>query len=390
MKRWLYARRPVVGDPSVLAGRLRSDVRGLLRQATGTTEDTVAVDGSFLVQLRGDMTGLGVAKTVRVTTGVATEIDQFERRLELPLRWHADPLRHAFPTFEGALELIPLSSAAADLALVGAYTAPLGPLGAALDAIALHGVAERTGERLVNGLALALSRPALEAEGGVEPDDIVTPGAALRVGDLMTPDPLVLDAKLRIRTAALLLHHYGVHGAPVVDDHDGLIGVLSEADLLEKEAARRHGFGRAVDESWRRSEARTVGDACTRPARTTVPDATVHDAARAMLDARVGRLVVVDQSRVAGVLSRSDIVRALLRSDAELQAAVDAVLSRFDEPHVEATVDWGVVTLGGTVSRCSRVGAIVARVEEIDGVAGVDQDLGWDVDDIVLSLPPFV
>lgn len=198
----------------------------------------------------------------------------------------------------------------------------------------------------------------------------------------MTTDPLVLDADLPLRTAALLLHHFGVHGAPVVDGRGDLIGVLSEADLLERDAGPRYGFGRAVDDSRRRRQAQTVGEACSRPARVTHREATVHDAARVMLDARVARLVVVDDSRVAGILTRSDVLRALLRTDATLQAAVDGLLEELGQPEARARVEWGRVALEGEVSLRSAVTPLVERIRAVDGVTEVDHELRWRDDDV--------
>jgi CBS domain-containing protein len=143
----------------------------------------------------------------------------------------------------------------------------------------------------------------------------------------MTEDPLVLLDDLPVRTAALLLFHLEVSGAPVVRADGQLVGVLSERDLLEKEALPPDRLGKQGMTAARRRDALTVGEACTRPAVTTVPDVPLRDAARTMVRKGISRLVVVDGSRVAGILTRHDVLQALLRTDAELQEAVDAVLA---------------------------------------------------------------
>lgn len=198
----------------------------------------------------------------------------------------------------------------------------------------------------------------------------------------MTTDPVVLDADLPVRTAALILSRFGIHGVPVTDGQGDLIGVLSDADLLEKDAVARYGFGREVHDAWRRRQAHTVGEACSRPARVTHRDAALRDAARAMLDARVARLVVVDGSRVAGILTRSDVLRALLRTDATLQLAVDGLLEEIGEPGVRARVEWGRVALEGEVSLRSAVTPLVERTRTVDGVTEVDHELRWREDDV--------
>jgi predicted transcriptional regulator len=186
-----------------------------------------------------------------------------------------------------------------------------------------------------------------------------------------------------LRTAALVLFHYEISGAPVVDADDTLIGVLSESDLLDKAAGTRLGFGRAAAASERRRTAETVGQACTRPARVTSPDVTVREAATEMRDCGVAMLVVVDDSRIVGVVTRHDILKTLIRTDAELREAVEARLAEFGEPEVRATVEWGAVTLEGTASVRSRTRTLVATVESIDGVTTVQGDaLDWHVDDV--------
>lgn len=241
-----------------------------------------------------------------MTTGVAVTSGP---RLLIPITWEAAPARRAFPSFEGTIELEPLSRAGAQLTIVGAYTVPAGVGGLVVDRTVLHGLAERTTARILDGLARALSGAATHARPPQPPAPL------MRVVDVMTADPLVLADDQPLRTAALLLFHYGIGGAPVIDEHGTLVGVLSEADLVEKEARPRTGLGRGATRSWRRRDALTVGEACSRPARATSGDATLHDAARELLDHDVARLVVVDRSRITGIVTRHDILRALTRSD---------------------------------------------------------------------------
>jgi CBS domain-containing protein len=168
----------------------------------------------------------------------------------------------------------------------------------------------------------------------------------------------------------------------VVDEAGELVGVISEADVLEKEASRRYGWGRAVDDAWRRHDAETVGEACSRPALVTTPDMTLRDATRLLLDRRVARLVVVDGGEIAGMITRRDVLAVLLRDDAELHAAVIAELAAANQPEAHATVEWGRVRLSGQVTRRSQVSGLVRRIEEVDGVMSVASDLGWTEDDV--------
>lgn len=281
------------------------------------------------------------------------------------------------------MELEPHSGVHVQLALIGAYRLPAGPLGAAVDATVLHGVADRTVADLVDGLAGALT----DAHTAQATPPV---GMPMRVRDVMTRDPLVLHDDMPLRTAALLLFHYRVGGAPVQDDHGRLLGVLSEADLLEKQATPRTGLGRAAARSYRLRSAGTVGEACTRPAWVTDADTTLQDAAREMLDQRVARLVVLDDSRVAGIVSRHDVLQALIRVDERIREDADAVLAGMGEPDVHLEVEWGRISVTGTVSRLSRVSELQARLVRVDGAMDVDVEaLSWNTDDVSRMTPAF-
>jgi CBS domain-containing protein len=382
MKRWVYQYDSIKGSPERLQETLRRRIRDLLGTlADGDVETTP--QGELIIPLPARILGREVRKTVRMHTGVA---EQHGARTCIPLRWRADPGRYAFPAFEGMIELEPQSRSTAHLMIVGAASLPLGLVGAAADSTVLNAVADRTIRHLTTRLAEALEQAAVKADGGPVETPVASPDQ-LRVRDVMTANPLVLHERTPLKTAAQLLFYRGVAGAPVASDAGGLVGVLSEADLLDAEAPPRSGLGRAAEASRRRKAARTVGDACTRPALEVTPAATVPRTAELMRDRNVARLVVVDGSAIVGVVSRHDVLKALIRSDAEAQAVLDRLLVDNGEDRVAATVDRGIAYLTGSVSARSRVEWLENRVESLDGIVGVDVDLAWEIDDVV---PPAV
>lgn len=378
MKRWLYRYERVHGDPETLDRILRRHVTSLLRAAADGADAAVAPDGALLLDLPAHVLGADVHKQVRVQTGVAA---RRERRTVIPLRWHADPASRVFPTFEGTVELEAQSRSTAHLTIAGAATLPLGPLGGAADTVALGSVAQSTISYLTEHLATALEH-AVETPEQADAD-VSRPTERLRVRDVMTADPVTLPDDMPLRTAALVLLHYDITGAPVSEQDGGLVGVLSEADLLDVEAPDRHGMDDEVDASHRRWTARTVGEACSRPVHVVVADATVAQAAELMRDHRIGRLPVVDDAELVGIVTRHDVLRALLRTDAETEAAARRLLDDLDERGITVAVEWGIAHLEGVASRRSRVRSVVARMRDIDGIIGVEEDLAWDRNDIV-------
>jgi CBS domain-containing protein len=383
MRRWIYTYRYVDGDPQRLEQTLRSHSDDLLRLATGAPDLGPGGDGSFLMDLEGDLAGIHVAKRVRVSVGV---VQRDRRRIALPITWQAEPARALFPRFSGTLEFEPLDTRLGQLTLSGMYTTPLGLLGGAFDATLLRDLSHGTAERLVDGVARELTRRGLT---GPVPEHPAGPRRGpLHVRDVMTSDPILLDESLPLRTAALILFHGGFSGAPVVGADGRLVGVLSEADLLAKEADERFGWGRAMAQEDRRRQARTVADACSAPAFVTSPDARLAAAAREMLDHRISRLVVVGEGRVLGIISRHDVLAALIRDDRELLAEIRMQLDARGLRDIDVKVEWGHATLSGTAQRRSSAAMVHRLVENIDGVIAVSGDnLGWIEDDVLPTVP---
>lgn len=385
MKRWIYAYRYAAGSPELLERTLLARAGGLLTEATAGIEQDPAADGSFTVDLTTPLAGIDIAKRIRVHVGVA---HRRATRVVLPVRWHADPARLAFPEFTGTLELEPLDARTVQLSMAGSYGVPLGVLGAVVDATVLQGAAQRTAEHLVGRLARALTQAA--GTPVPRPARGPRPGEPLRVADVMTSDPLTVDAELPLRTTAMLLFHAEISGAPVVSRKGELVGVISEHDLLAKEATSRFGWGRKAADEDRRRWARTAGEACTRPALVTAPGARLGEVARAMLDADVSRMVVVDAARVAGIVTRHDVLAALLREDADIAYAVQQVVEREEAPGVKVDVAWGEVRLAGTAPLRSTADRLPVLVAAVEGVMAVDgEELAW-ADNDVLPPVPFV
>jgi CBS domain-containing protein len=376
MARWMYVSAEIAVDAAQAAEVFRSEGVELLRRAVGAPAASGADqrrDGSFRAAI--DATGAGATPMtgVDIITGA---VEQRNDRLRLAVRWRCDQADHLLPAFDGRLEVEVLGPQHACVTLLGRGN---GPAGDARDAAGrpLYGVADRVLQRLVDAVAGELGR---RVAGPSPPQGAVVP-TELHVRDVMSDNPLILDEDLPLRTAALLLFHERMAGAPVVSDDGELLGVLSEADLLPRGSTPRWVIGRAAREEYRRRTARTVGRACTRPAVVTTPEVPLHDAVRALLDHDVARLVVVQGGEVVGMLTRHDVLRALTRADAELQAVIERELDLHDAREVHASVEWGVVTLTGRASTRSLADRLPRRIAGIDGILSVVGTLSWVEDD---------
>lgn len=128
----------------------------------------------------------------------------------------------------------------------------------------------------------------------------------MRVAELMKTDLAVINEDVAVKSAVVLIADAHVLGLPVVDRRGRLVGALSASDIVQA-AAERAETGEAtelLDET-------LVRDIMTTPPRTIAPDVDVRDAARQMLHLDVHRLFVVQGGDLLGVVSTSDIVRAV-------------------------------------------------------------------------------
>jgi CBS domain-containing protein len=211
----------------------------------------------------------------------------------------------------------------------------------------------------------------------------------MKVRDVMTSTVFVVRPGTPLKQVAALLVEKRISGVPVVDEDGSVLGVVSEADFLSKEAVGRSA---PAQRSWfevliggrdlKRAEldriaARSASEAMTEPAKTIGPDETLHRAAQLMVQGSINRLPVVDDGRLVGIISRADIVRVFARTDEEIRDLVAFALRAVDGLMV-ADVEDGVVRLSGTVASEPLALTIRSIVQQLDGVVAVDdRDLTW-------------
>ncbi len=119
------------------------------------------------------------------------------------------------------------------------------------------------------------------------------------VADVMTREVLVLHAEISLRDAVVYLANQHVSGAPVVDARGHMAGAITSSDILQAESE-----GMDLD-------ATTVEEVMTRRTLTVSPDTELREAALAMEYGDVHRLFVEQDGALVGVISRSDVSRAL-------------------------------------------------------------------------------
>jgi CBS domain-containing protein len=188
----------------------------------------------------------------------------------------------------------------------------------------------------------------------------------------MSTPAISVSARTSVRRAANILREHGFSALPVVDHAGALVGVVSEADLIEDRfAASRAPVGGDADTA-RAGHAQTVGEVMTSPPTFVDQAASVETIADTMTSGRRRSIPVVDGTRLVGVISRSDILRSLARSDAQLALDIRRSLRSFGNPdRWSVTVTDGDATIIDDAIDRSDHGVVRAAVEAVPGVRHV-------------------
>jgi CBS domain-containing protein len=198
----------------------------------------------------------------------------------------------------------------------------------------------------------------------------------------MTTEVLTVKPDTSLKQVAELLSRCGISGLPVVDAEGQVLGVVSEADIILKERRRRQpGFWRRMldreEPLSAKATARTAGEAMTSPAVTITGDRRVDAAAALMLDRQVNRLPVLDRAgKLAGIVSRADLVRAFVHTDDELAREIrEEVLVHelwLNPEDFRVTVERGEVTVDAPTQTQAERELLARRVGLVPGVVAVE------------------
>jgi len=221
------------------------------------------------------------------------------------------------------------------------------------------------------------------------------------VQEIMTTRVIWVKKDATFREMATALHEHRVSAFPVVDDDQKVIGVVSEADMLNKEALDDEpgmisGILRRRDQAKARGV--TAGDLMTTAVAAVRPDDTVEHAAKLMYDRRVKRLPVTDENgRLVGIISRADVLSVFDRTDHDIYQEItnEVILGGFlaNPSAFQVTVKDGIVMLAGRPETNETGHDIVRLVRHVQGVVAVRDRLNYPPPertgryDVVASFP---
>ncbi len=200
------------------------------------------------------------------------------------------------------------------------------------------------------------------------------------IRDVMSTSVITVRGDTSFKEMTAMLGSSRVSGFPVVDRAGKVIGVVSETDMLIKEADRDShpelfaGLRRSRDHE--KAGAVTAAELMTSPPVTVGPDEPVQHAAFLMYDRAVERLPVVDEAgRLVGIVSQADVLSIFSRPDEQIRREVTDRVIRpgfpMDPERLKVTVRDGIVTLSGRPETGQADQNVVEAIRQIDGVVAV-------------------
>jgi CBS domain-containing protein len=221
----------------------------------------------------------------------------------------------------------------------------------------------------------------------------------LRVKDVMTYGPIGLPETATLAQAAETLLKARISAVLVHDADNALVGILSEGDVMRRSELgsdrKRPRWleallsGGRLAESYAHSHGRKIGEIMTRKIVSVSEDADLSVAVDRMLKHGVKRLPVRRGEAVVGIISRSDLLKALVaalpkedggHSDVEIKAAIEIELDRLGwAPRASVRVDVrnGVVTFGGAITDERLRSGLKVIAENTPGVTEVHDHMCW-------------
>ncbi|MDA1118556.1 MAG: CBS domain-containing protein [Proteobacteria bacterium] len=221
----------------------------------------------------------------------------------------------------------------------------------------------------------------------------------MKAADIMVKDVVTVGPEAPVMDIAALMLERRISGLPVVDGGGRILGIVSEGDLIRRPEIDtdrvKLGWLRLLltdDKSRARDfvkhHGRTAREVMTQPAHSVAPDTPLGEVVRLMERHHIKRLPVVERGKLVGLVTRTDLLLALVSrpvvppvalKDEELRARIDAMLREEDwasSATVHVQVEKGVALLWGTVESEEQREALLVAVRGVPGVKDVQPHLG--------------
>ena len=226
----------------------------------------------------------------------------------------------------------------------------------------------------------------------------------MNAADIMTQPVVTVTPATKIAEAARLMLQHRISGLPVVDERNRIVGIVTEGDLLRRSELGTNrqrtrwvelliGPGRLAHD-YVEAHARNVGEVMSPEVAYVSAADALRDVVRLMEKRHVKRVPVLENGRLVGIISRANLVRALVHAmtrtaafdaasthvDSEIRDRIVAEIAR--QPwgprfSVDVTVENGIVELDGSITNERERTALKVLAETVPGVKAVHDRLVW-------------
>jgi CBS-domain-containing membrane protein len=217
----------------------------------------------------------------------------------------------------------------------------------------------------------------------------------MKAADVMVSNVITVHMDTPVAKVAEVLLASRISAVPVVDDKDAIVGIVSEGDLIHRVEAgteRRRSWWlellagkETLAHEFVKSHARKAADVMTRSVVSVKPDTPLGDIASLLDKHGIKRVPVVNNGKIAGIVSRANLIQALVSlgqakmpsgsfDDTTLHKKILAELrskSWLDPTTINVVVNNGTVELWGIVDSVAEKNAIRVAVEVTPGVRQV-------------------
>jgi len=219
----------------------------------------------------------------------------------------------------------------------------------------------------------------------------------MKAADVMTTDVLSVRLDTPVTKIAEVLLANRISAVPVVNNKDVLAGIVSEGDLIRRVEAgteRRRSWWlelltgkETLAREFVMSHARAAADVMTSPAVSVTPDTSLADIASLLEKHRIKRVPVAVNGKIVGIVSRANLIQALVTQSKTQEPSVDDATLRdniveqlrakvwIDPATISVVVNNGTVELYGIVDSETEKDGIRVAVEVMPGVREVANKL---------------
>jgi CBS domain-containing protein len=194
----------------------------------------------------------------------------------------------------------------------------------------------------------------------------------MRVSDIMSSPVVTVGPDVSIKAVAETLLSRDISAVPVLDRDGAIVGIVTETDLVSEtvpdprlQVSREPGPGREMP--W------VARDIMSKDVVCLPDDADAATAAKVMLERGIKQIPIVAEGRLAGIVSRRDLLRLLARPDDEIFEDLEKLFAEQAGPlgAYDVVVSDGHVTLVGSIEpRTARLAELIVR--SVPGIVDVE------------------